>query len=177
MPRCSAFSRSFPQGHHPQCLWVGPEPREPNPQEDGSGLKTLTLHSVLRNIPCQLHQPFPELVPPFLFCFSQSRLVQAREGLHSNAACPCTALMPSSSLTYIFPKPNHLRSQLCQIFSLHTQYYKVLHSVLVTLHLMHSPIWIRILVGIPIVILDTPFKAWENVAEILVTVPFIMAWP
>lgn len=71
-PPCFALGRSFRQGHHVQCLWVGPEPRQPNRQEDGSGLKTLTLHFVLRNVPCPLHQPFPELMLPFLFVFPEA---------------------------------------------------------------------------------------------------------
>lgn len=85
--------------------------------------------------------------------------MQAREGLHSNTDCLCTALMPSFSLMGIFPKPDHQRSQPCHNISLHTQCCRGFpHSVLMTLRLMHSPIWIRILVRMPIDILDTPLR-------------------
>lgn len=67
--------------------------------------------------------------------------------------------MPSFSLMGIFPKPDHQRSQPCHNISLHTQCCRGFpHSVLMTLHLMHSPIWIRILVRMPIDILDTPLR-------------------
>lgn len=111
----------------------------------------------------------------FVFPKQASKLVQGMEGLHSSADYLYTALMLSFSLMYIFPKPKYQTLSCAKTFLSTHSATRGSHIQLMTLHLMHSPIWIRILVGIPIDILDTPFQAWENVAEISVAVPFTMA--
>lgn len=65
-PPCIAFQRAFPKVT--SCtIGVGPEPRLPKPWEGGSGLRALTLHFVLTEVPCPLQHPFPDVMLPFLF--------------------------------------------------------------------------------------------------------------
>lgn len=140
-PPCIALEKNFPQGHQLHYLWAGPEPRQPNPWEDG--LRTLTFHFVTAKVPCPLHLSFPDLM--LLFFFSQSR-----QGKDSPVPLHCPCAIPLSDVH--FPRPwKHSSVPAC------SSSCRALHGfpypVVMTLQcLFHSPITTIAIVVMPMAI-------------------------